>query len=70
MGQDRKDRKGNNGRLIISFDEELAEDDAIEKAIGYRQMIILFVITVLIIIREIFFPTDIIVTELIMNAFQ
>lgn len=63
MGQNRKDGQGSSGG--IGFYEELAEDAKIEKLIGYRQVIVMMVIALLVIIREMLYPSHIYVTELL-----
>ncbi len=63
MGQNRKDGQGSLGR--IDFYKELADDEKVEKLIGYRQVIVVVIITLLVIIREMLYPSHLYVTELL-----
>ena len=62
MGQNRKDGQGSLGR--IDFYGELLDDAKIEKLIGYRQVMVVVIIALLVIIRELLYPSHLYVTEL------
>ena len=62
MGQNRKDGQGSLGG--IDFYEELKSDRKIEKLIAQRQVVVILFITILVIIREILYPSHLYVTNL------
>ncbi len=63
MGQNRKDGQGNLGR-ITEFEKEIFEDSKIEKAIGYRQIMVMVLITTLVVLRETYYPSHLYITDL------
>jgi len=63
VGQNRKDGQSSLGG--IDFQQELADDAKIEKLIGYRQVMVMVMIALLVIIREVLYPSHIYVTELL-----
>ena len=62
MGQNRKDGQSSPGR-IVDFQRELESDFDIEKTIGKRQVYVMTILFILIIIREIYFPSHILLME-------
>ena len=68
MGQNKEDGKGSSGR--IGFNLELKKDIDIEKKLGFRQLKISVFIMIYVVIREIYFPSHIIITELIGDLYQ
>jgi len=65
MGQNRKNRKGEGDVKLSIEQQELIEDTATETRLFYIQVVILIILAVLTIVREINFPSDIFLMELI-----
>jgi len=63
MGQNRKDGQGSPGR--IDFFEELSEDAALEKLIGYREMLVATIIIFLVVIRETLYPSHLYLIDIL-----
>lgn len=68
MGQNRENRKS-NPRGLNEFELEVYEDLMIEKTIGYRQIMVMTLITVLVVLREMYFPSQLYIKDIFLNLF-